>query len=276
MTALAPQRMQQIGTMPRRKHGWHPDGTWLNDPASARADLTNPASWGAFAAGAGGGAPPPAGGSRIGAGANSTDARWDSIINDPTGPNNAMRQLMTEGFRLRDEGEQRRTQTLGYLNAEQERASAPTLTDEDARTFMSRESDRITGESHQEQRDLGTFLGATGNFGGGMPTALAASLELKRMGQIVGARRDIKLEKARTDALDRAARFQRALPIGALMNEDPNTSGYDALLNTSDWRTQIHLGNLGVQAADRGAKASKDAGKMGMLGSIASGVLGLI
>lgn len=195
---------------------------------------------------------------------------------DGADPNQPMAEMMAEAFRLRDEGERRRQQTLGFLDRERNLANVPTLTDEDIRRATSRESDRFAEDEQQGMRDLRAFMGASGITGGGMPAGMAGQFALQRSGQMLGVRRDMRLKKAEMDAMDRAAHFQRGLPMAQLMNEDPNMAGIDALTNMVDWRTNIYLGLQQIDVARQAARAQKDAGKMGLFGDIAQGILGLV
>lgn len=275
MVALAPQQMR-FSSKPKTKYGWQPDGTFVNpgNTGSYQGGGADAGMWNF----AGGGKSPYANALPSvpgGVGGSTEDILARMMGTAGTDFNVPMNEWLSEAGRIRDVNRGRRDQTLGYLNREQEMASKPTLTDEDVRTFGSRESDRITDESQSGLRDLASWMGASGVFGGGLPTGLAASMELRRMGQVIGARRDIKLEKARTDALDRAARFQRAQPIAGLMNEPEDTTFADALAGATGFRTNAWLGEKGLDAARIGAKAQEQSGLMQLFGGLAGGALGM-
>ncbi len=220
--------------------------------------------------------PRPAAGMPQSWGGSSDDILSRIMGKDGMDPNQPMAEMLAESFRLRDEGERRRTETMGFLERERGMANVPTLTDEDVRREHTMESDRFAQDSMQGMRDLRAFMGEAGITGGGMPAGMAAQIDLQRYGLSRQAGSKLRLKKAETDALDRAAHFQRGLGTAAVMNEDPSMLGLDATTNATDWRTQIMLGLQGLDVARSGQKAQERAGQQAMFGGIAQGVLGLI
>lgn len=187
-----------------------------------------------------------------------------------------MNDWLAEAGRIHDVNRGRRTEALGHLNRANDRATVPTLSDEDVRTMHARESDAITDRTQSGLRDLGSWMGAAGVFGGGLPTGLAASLEMDRMGQVLTSRADIKLAKARTDALDRAARWERDLGIGALINEPEDTTLADALAGSTELRQGAWLGERALEAQKSSAKSAKKSSLIGAGASVLSGLISAI
>lgn len=201
--------------------------------------------------------------------------RFRRITEDPT-PNQALIDLLGEGFRLRDEGERRRTETLGFQRGAVDAANKPTMTDDDWRTFGAKQAGDVTRKSQGAMRDWRSFLGSSGITGGGYAASGLASIELDRMGQTLKNRADLKLEKARTDALDRANHFLRSQVVAGLMNESPNAAGFDSLGSALDTRLGIWQTNTAADVARQQGRDAKKGGEMAMFGGLASGLLGLL
>lgn len=188
----------------------------------------------------------------------------------------ALGASMQEGFRLRDEEDNRYRETRGFLENQFAAANQPTISDQMARQMYSREADQIGSGSLRDLSGLRSSLGGAGITGGGLAAGLGAQIELARLGQLTGAKREVAITKAQTDAEDRARQFQRAMGLGEFMNQSPSMIGLDVLGSMSDIRLGQELGERQVEAASRSARATERAGKTAAAGSVLSGALGAI
>lgn len=191
---------------------------------------------------------------------------------DPT-PNTALGLAVGEGRRLRDEGESRRLQAMDWMKGSLAKADVPTLSDADVRNEFSAEADAIAGGAMQDMSNIRQYLGQSGITGGGFAGGLAAQAELERMRQITGAKLNLKIKKAASDALDRANRFSREQAMVPLINEDPNTTWLDTLGELTGVRTAQDLGQKQLDAANAGAKASRQAGLVSAGSSVLSSII---
>jgi len=155
-------------------------------------------------------------------------------------------------------------------------ASKPTMTDQDIRRSFGRDADTSASEMIGKMSGLRSYLGGAGITGGGLAAGMAAQYQLARAGQMTDARRALFLEKSKTDALDRARNFQNQLTYASAVNRPVSMIRSDWLNNMAG----IRLGQQGVEAQRSAAKdaanASKQAGMMSGIGSIAGGLIGAI
>ena len=152
-----------------------------------------------------------------------------------------------------------------FMSQQFEAADAPTYTQADLEREYGRASDQASADSQEMMRALREHLGAAG-VRGGAAGALGAQVELQRLGQLTGARRDLRIFKAQADAQDRIQRYQRAMGYTAATSELGPSPFYADVLGSL---FQAKLGQAGIergyQAAKESAKAAKKSSKFGFL-----------
>jgi len=186
----------------------------------------------------------------------------------------ALNASMQEASRITQETEARRTEQLGYLRGEQDRASQPTITDATIQQMYGKASDAAAAEAQNMVRNLREYLGSTG-VQGGAAADLGQQIEVQRLAQLRDARRDLQIFRANADATDRLNRWARAFQIGEVIGQEPSPFLSDAIQALAGVRlTQEGIG-ANLEAARIQAQAAESAGEQSLFGSIAGGVLGL-
>lgn len=227
----------------------------------------------AAAAGQGGGQPStPAAPPALGGSASDIVSRLQGS-NDPRV---AIGETLNEGFRLRDIEDQRYGQTLGFMQDQFRQTNQPSMTQDTINQLYGREADRVNRGAMGDFSNLRTHLGGAGIMGGGLAAGLGAQIELSRLGQISGTRRDLTIAKAQSDANDRVRQWQSALGLGQQMNQSPSLLGLDTLGSAVNTSLGMYLGDKQVEAARVAGKAQQKAGKSSAAGSVIGGALGMI
>lgn len=154
-----------------------------------------------------------------------------------------------------------------FLGQEFDNANKPTFSQGDIERFFGSALDRIGGDTAQLQSNVRESLGQSG-VRGGEAAGLSAAVELQRLGQITGARRDLEVFKANADRQDAIDRWGRSLGLASYRSQSPSTFFSD--FASSNVNTQLALYGIDKQdeAAKRAADASESAGALGLFGDI--------
>lgn len=182
-----------------------------------------------------------------------------------------------EAMRLQNQAESSKGGATSFLQDAFQQASAPSITDAQISNLFGQQSDQAGKQFLSNMGNLRSYLGGMGVTGGGLAGGLASGVEMQRLGQVTDAKRGLMIEKARSDALDKARNFANAQSVAGAMGRDPSTFYMDYLSDALG----IRLGQSGIEAqlaaAKAQAKAAKGAGKASgggdVLGEIAKIVI---
>lgn len=182
-----------------------------------------------------------------------------------------------EAFRLRDLEEARGAKAEDTLTKAITAANKPTLTQDLINLKFGRSADTAGSAFMQSVGNLRSMLGASGLSGGsGYAGGIAANLEAQRLGSMIGARRDLMLEKANTDAADRLKQYDRMTQLAQVQARPVAAEGSDFLNNLIGLRGGMYTGQLSYNAAKQASKAGETAGWMGLAGQLGGALIGAL
>ena len=155
-------------------------------------------------------------------------------------------------------------------------ANQPTMTEDMVRKALTLDTDRIARQTNESMRMLRSQLGAAGEIGGGRGAGIAANIALNKSGQITDARGGLFLATAKQAALDRARNFQNNLTLAQQVQSPVSTINLDWIQNALGL-TLAQQGNEAQRSAVKdAAKASENAGWMGLAGSLGGALIGAL
>lgn len=179
-----------------------------------------------------------------------------------------LRDYMAEGRRVSGVEDRNIQSQQKFALDEFERSNVPTFTEGDIDTMFSGKSADAAQESNALFRQARAGLGEAGITGGGHALSTGSEIALRRMGQLTGARRDLRMFKAQADAQDRINRIRNAFQTGEVLGKAPSVLFHDTLGEG----VGAALGMEGIQAGERAAKAQAKAQKksatLGLIGEI--------
>jgi hypothetical protein len=141
---------------------------------------------------------------------------------------------------------------------------------------MGRASDAATGQSLDNWKGLRDQLGAAGVTGGGMAAGLGGQIELGRLAQIQGSKRDIAIAEAERRSRAATDNFMASLGLGNFLNQSPSMLQLDQFNSLLDFGSNVTLGEKEIEASKYAANKQAKAGKTSAIGSIIGGILGRI
>lgn len=150
------------------------------------------------------------------------------------------------------------------------------MTEEEKALKMGKASDAATGQSLDRWSALRSQLGEMGYTGGGRPAYDAAQIELGRLGQIQGSKRDLAIAEAERQSQNASNEFMAAMGLGNFEAQGPSMLGLDQFNSLLDFGANVTLGEKEIDASKYAAKQSAKAGKQSMFGSIFGGLLGAL
>lgn len=206
----------------------------------------------------------------------------EKYSNMPWGVSDAHRDIDQGLLNYRDaaysganEEERRGAVQESYLRDASNKANVPTISQQEIDRQFGRRSDAASDNFGQAMSGIRDYAGESG-VGGGQVNGLMVNAELARLRQLTTARGDLMSFKATQDALDRQRSFDRAITVGQSINRPISMLGIDY----ENQALQTRMGQLGVEVnrtgADAAAKAAKDAGNKGLIGSIGGSLIGAI
>lgn len=139
---------------------------------------------------------------------------------------------------------------------------------------MGKATDAASGQSLDKWGALRSQLGEMGNIGGGLAAGLGSQIELGRLGQIQGSKRDIAIAEAERQSQNAANEFMASLNLGNFEAQGPSMLALDQFNSLLDFGSNATLGEKEIEAGKYAAKQSAKAGKQSMIGSIFGGLLG--
>lgn len=177
---------------------------------------------------------------------------------------------------LAGEENRRQGQTVSFLTEQFNRANASARPQPgQMAAMMGRATDAATGQSLDEWRGLRDYLGSAGVTGGGLAAGLGAQIELGRMAQVQGSKRDLAIWEAERQAQQASDQFLRSLQLGQVMNQSPSMLLLDQLNSTADRQTNLDLGRAQIGLGREQLRASRRAADQQFWGDLIGGGLGL-
>lgn len=173
----------------------------------------------------------------------------------------------------------RRDQALELMRREGEIANQADrgMTEAEIAARLGRVSDTATGESMRQMKGLREGLGSAGVTGGGAAMGMAAGIELGRLGQITGGKRDIAIAEAERRSQAAANRYMRSMGQAQFMAQGPSTKEMESYNAVLDYLANIKLGEKNIEAskyaARQQAKAARSSGIGGIFGSLIGAIL---
>lgn len=155
------------------------------------------------------------------------------------------------------------------------RSAGPAVSQQDIDNAVGQGADEAGKQYLQNIGNLSDTLGGAGITGGGLPAALYQQYQLARVGQIGDTRRAAYLDAAKQNTLKKQMDFQNTMAFANQTAQGPSMIGADWLNNILGLRLEQNATNRADEAAKRAAKASKNAGWMGLGGDVLKGALGL-
>lgn len=217
---------------------------------------------------------------RAGSGGTATQDPPPLTAGTPMDLNEAINDALSRGGaaagRIHTQNERRGAMAEGLLRGGVQEANQRTITDETVQRILSGKRDAAGMELLDRMKGLREYGGAAGITGGGHLAGIATNFERARHEANLGARREVLVEQAKTDAVDRINHFNRQQVLAQTMMREFDTSLYQF---ESD-RAGILLGAKGIEAQERAAlaqaDATRDAGRRAERGNIIGGILGAV
>jgi hypothetical protein len=186
----------------------------------------------------------------------------------------ALGQSMDLASGLAGQENARHAEALKLLQGEFQRANNASagMGQQEIDARMGRASDSATGQSLGDWGTLRSQLGQMGVTGGGLAAGLGAQLELGRLGQIQGSKRDIAIAEMERQSSEASNRYLRSMGLANFMNESPSMLELDQFNSLIDTGLNAQLGERGVEASKYSARQQKKGAKAGALGSAIGGL----
>lgn len=171
-----------------------------------------------------------------------------------------------------------RAGAVSFLQDQFGRANAADrgMTPEEINLRMGRATDAATGQSLDQWGALRDMLGGAGITGGGLAAGLGAQIELGRLGQIQGSKRDLMVYEAERRSKAASDQFLRSLGLAEMMAQGPSDRLLGTMEGIFDYRQNERLGRAEVSLAREGLEAQSRAGDQAFWGSIFQGGLGVL
>lgn len=180
---------------------------------------------------------------------------------------------------LQAQEEQRGAASEAYARDAEAAAKRPTITEADIRRQLSQVSDRASGQFLDDMSGMREYAGASGVTGGGQVAGQGTNAALGYLRTLTQARGDLMAFKATQDALDTQKQYDRAMNTAAAINRPVSMIGadYDKTAIETRLAQQGLFANYDASkyAADKAAKASKNASNKGLFGGLLGGALSL-
>lgn len=172
---------------------------------------------------------------------------------------------------------QRRDQTLSFLTGQFNQANAASkMAPGEMGARMGRATDAASGQALDKWGGLRDHLGAAGITGGGLAAGLGANIELGRLAQIQGSKRDLAIFEAERQAKTASDQFLRSLGVADVMNQSPSMLLLDSLTGAADRQDNLTLGRAQIDLGRQQVRASERASQNQFLGGLFQGGLGLL
>lgn len=170
----------------------------------------------------------------------------------------------------------RRDQTLGFLQGQFNQANAASQTAPgDLGLRMGRATDSASGQALDQWKGLRDMLGGAGVTGGGLAAGLGSQIELGRLNQIQGSKRDLAVFESERRAKSASDQFLRSLGVADVMNQGPSMILSDTLNSISDRQDNLALGRAQIGLGREQVQVSREASRNQLLGAGLGGLFSL-
>ena len=183
--------------------------------------------------------------------------------------------LTAKAFDLENQENSRHQEASTFLRAAYDDNTQPTVTSGLINSMFGKMADSATQTHSQNMDFIRQQIGGSG-VRGGVAADLGMQAEMARMGQITGGLRDLGIYEMQQKAADSSRNLQAAFGMADFMNQSPSLLGLDALQMNLEFTDRQAGRNAAMAAAAKQAEASKTAGLMGLGGSVAGGLFGLL
>lgn len=178
-----------------------------------------------------------------------------------------------EASRLRDEEDRRLDQATRRLTQATEQNTRPSMTADDINTMFASEADRIT-QGHLQNMDFLRQGAGVSGVRGAAQADMGLQAELARLGQLTNAKRDLFIAKVESDARDSLRNLGAELNLANFSAQSPSLLLLDQLNSLAGVRLTQQGLELGAESANKAATASRQAGLMGLAGSLGGAAIG--
>lgn len=179
-----------------------------------------------------------------------------------------LRDYLDEGRRVSGVEDRNIQRQQDFTLDEFNRSNVPTFTEGDIDTMFSGKASDAAEEGNALFKQARAGLGEAGISGGGHALSTGSEIALRRMGQLTGARRDLRLFKAQADAQDRINRIRNAFQTGEVLGKAPSILYQDTLGEGVGAALGMEGVKAGAAAARDNARAQRRSGTLGLIGSI--------
>lgn len=194
----------------------------------------------------------------------------------PTDPENLLPEYMGQAFGQAAQDNAAQDRATGFLQDEFRSAfSTPAISDGDVRRQFAGMASNVGRQSLQAQRNARQMFGDQGITGGGLRTGTGTDLELARYGQLTQGRNQLLQAQFQQNAAQRYRRQEASLGVGASMAAPKSMLGIDALGDALGWRQTQADSKSAERAAMAAADAQREAGWLGLAGTLGGAALGL-
>lgn len=169
---------------------------------------------------------------------------------------------------------ERYASSLKMLQQEFSRANSASkgMGQDEINARLGRASDAATGQSLDNFKGLRSQLGEMGVTGGGLAAGLGSQIELGRLAQIQGSKRDVAIAEMERQSQEASNRYLRSMGVANFMNQSPSMIEMDQYNSLLDLGLNAQLGERGVEASRYAARQQKKGAKAGAVGSAIGGL----
>lgn len=169
--------------------------------------------------------------------------------------------------------DQNRAGAIGFLTGQFNRANAASggMTPDEINQRMGRATDAAAGQSLDQWSGLRDMLGGAGITGGGLAAGLGAQIELGRLAQIQGSKRDLAIYEAERRSKAASDQYLRSLGLAEIMAQGPSDRLLGTMESIFDYRQNERLGRAQIGLAREGLEVQKDAADQAFWGNIFQG-----
>ena len=174
---------------------------------------------------------------------------------------------------LSNEEERRGQAAEDILRQGVARFDNPSMSDADIQRQFGSGADEAARGYNANLKNLRSVLGGAGVTGGARAQGQAINFEAQRQRILTDTRRSLYEKQVQTDMMDRQQRFSAEMALAAQVGRDPSVATMDWLGTGANTAMGLYGIEAGQNAAKSAAKAQKQAGIMGAVGSVLGGIL---
>lgn len=182
--------------------------------------------------------------------------------------NDLLDGILTEGTNLATQENANRATGLARRRRALFENSGPTVGEDELSTMFSQQAGKAAQDSNEAFSQARAGLGEAGIMGGGYARAVGSDIVLRRMGQLTGARSNLRLYKAQADAQDRINKIRNEFAIADAEAEGPSMIRQDSLEDVAGGVLGMEGVQAGERASERADRTSRRNGILGLIGSV--------